>query len=80
MKKTVTLTVCNVCQDVRREARTYWLRDALTEVRVDLCEEDARPVTELMSTGEPEARSSKRKSHAFMTMEQIEELKRKKRS
>ena len=75
MKKTFTVTVCNVCQLMDRPVRTYRIKSDDSEVQVDLCEEHSQPLRDLLQLGErPTTR--RRRARTVMTLEQIEQAKK----
>lgn len=82
MRKAIEAIVCNVCEDITRPTRSYQVRGPGLSFKTDLCDEHSDCLRELAETGEPletEESRSRRKQRKVMTMQEIEELKRKRR-
>ncbi|MFG3421256.1 hypothetical protein [Micromonospora sp. NPDC047730] len=65
----VTITVCDVCQDRQREAKTYEVVSEGRTAETDRCAEHAAPFEALLAVTEP--RPGRRRYQAT-TMEEIE--------
>lgn len=65
----VSITVCDVCQDRRREAKTYGVVSDGRTAETDRCAEHAAPFEALFTAAEP--RPTRRRYQAT-TMEEIE--------
>ncbi|MEU5907758.1 hypothetical protein [Micromonospora sp. NPDC047527] len=70
----VSLTVCDVCQDRRREAKTYGVVSEGRTAETDRCEEHAAPFEALFAVKEPRPA---RRRYQVTTMEEIEASKAK---
>src|SRR5690606_8851615 len=75
VKKTFTVTVCNVCQLMDRPVRTYRIKSDDSEVQVVLCEEHSQPLRDPLQLRErPTMR--RRRARTLMTLKRIEQAKK----
>ncbi|MGC9669469.1 hypothetical protein ACNTMW_23315 [Planosporangium sp. 12N6] len=77
----LSLTVCDVCQDTARGARTYRVQSGGRAATTDLCDEHNAPLEAILKTAaapdEPvsEGRPRRGRRNRTTTMEEIEALK-----
>ncbi|WP_199736625.1 hypothetical protein [Micromonospora sp. HM5-17] len=71
----LNLTVCDICGDRSKDASPYTIKSNDGAVSVDLCDDDAKPIEDLLAKirSRPVVRRPNRIPVA--TMEQIERLK-----
>ena len=68
----LVVTVCDVCQDVKRSVVRYTLAREGRSVEVDLCTVHAKPVEALLSPPAPVSRPRRQRGGRSTTMEEIE--------
>lgn len=72
----MTLTICDICGDRSKDASPYTIKDEDGSVSVDLCEDDAKPIRDLLA--KIRARPVQRRPGRIpvTTVEAIEKMKR----
>lgn len=75
----LTITVCDVCKDPNRDARTYELREGARRAKPQLCDEHAAPFEAFLDLEPPSSDTPGgrgRRAGRVTTMEEIEAMKK----
>lgn len=75
----VTITVCDVCHDPERTTATYRMGQVGALRSVDLCNEHAKPIEDILAAKPAKSRAPRRRTfdQAVTTIEEIEARKKK---
>jgi hypothetical protein len=72
----MNLTICDICGDRSKDASPYTIKDEDGSVSVDLCEDDAKPIRDLLAKIKSRPVQRRPGRVPVATIEDIEKLKK----